>query len=507
MRTIENNSGYMQMLIHGRLSPTGNSKGIRGSDWNWIDNDDIRCVCLRLLVIASINKAWIDGICMVKMTQRLIGCEVRPGGPYVCEDGRVDLFLNGVIAQLFRQLNVPLFTLESFVILCSKGVKLSPGETVFLEWILSHPGKLQSNGKVLQGEVVGRVFFEVKQWFARPRAILGMLTDTSMTRVRHGLERENPSKVTLGVKREIDQQYKNSNLYSGMIRQWRLVAEADKNHEISTLSSYFMESVKKESAEFKGEKVKVCNMANFYTWMAYSIYDDFLDESPNKENLLIANTAYRHALSLYCEVVSERELRKLFQMTDEANYIEVKHMRCKIKNGFIYIRRHSYYENIDQVAHKSIAHITGPIAMTASMKVTQRQKELIEGGLLHYLIARQLNDDVHDWVEDIKRGHISYVVCELLLALDITPGKYELALLVSRMKKYFWGEGLIHVCGQVLRNIEHARDKFEETELFMDNNSFYEKIIDPIEKAAWVGVVKYAEQKKFISHYVESSTK
>jgi hypothetical protein len=80
----------------------------------------------------------------------------------------------------------------------------------------------------------------------------------------------------------------------------------------------------------------------------------------------------------------------------------------------------------------------------------------LEAGLRHYLIARQLSDDIHDWQEDIRAGQISAVVTQLLKHADIKTGEHPIEQLINELQDVFWHRTMRTVNDLIIDQTEQA---------------------------------------------------
>lgn len=73
------------------------------------------------------------------------------------------------------------------------------------------------------------------------------------------------------------------------------------------------------------------------------------------------------------------------------------------------------------LAQRAMGHVIGPLLELRDSDKLHSQQLAIQRGLEQYLIARQLNDDIHDWKQDVSVGQITFVVAYLLKQLEVTP--------------------------------------------------------------------------------------
>jgi hypothetical protein len=162
------------------------------------------------------------------------------------------------------------------------------------------------------------------------------------------------------------------------------------------------------------------NLASLNGWIAYSIYDDFYDDEAEAASLSVANYALRQTLHHFQMALPGNEtflalVNKTFDTIDTANQWEVQNARAHLKNGqFSYVLPN--YGNYAKLAERSWGHMlaaTG-VLLASGHKISSPKVLNLQKFFYHYLIARQLNDDAHDWQQDLQKGHLSAVVTLLL---------------------------------------------------------------------------------------------
>ena len=76
----------------------------------------------------------------------------------------------------------------------------------------------------------------------------------------------------------------------------------------------------------------------------------------------------------------------------------------------------------------------------------------------------QINDDSHDWEEDMKRGHLSTVVVILLRDyLAQNPGKKEIDLVqdLPELQKIFWFKTIVTAAKIVVEYTNKSRQALQ----------------------------------------------
>lgn len=155
-----------------------------------------------------------------------------------------------------------------------------------------------------------------------------------------------------------------------------------------------------------------------------------------------------------------------------------------MKNGKVAIAELPRYGNGIVLAERAFAHALTPMAILASYPDSHdKDSRHIEIAMQHYLIARQLNDDMHDWVKDMQAGQASYVVTAILRDINVKQGTHDLDSLVREMQKCFRRKTMPNVCQCMLRNISLSRRHFAVSGLLQATNDIY-ALLDSLELSA-----------------------
>lgn len=462
---------------------------VKGKDWQWILYDPLYIVALRIWGLFIYYGGSISGECMALFTQRLLEHESKPGGPYYDDQRRLDLLTNCAIARLFDEFHHPLPLVRQYI-----------NETVLQEniiqydeitrWILLWP-------MPLNGSLLGRVTNE-------------NYTPPSETKPGKNDDLSSFSSTTLSLENNIAIQYAKNEiarikrpLKSEALQHLRAVMKIDrKNQEISRLSYYFVYS--HSLLPIITTQLTTLGAANILMWIAYTIYDDLIDEDAQTTLLPLANMMHRFALSLYNKSAISRQGRQLisrfFDDMDEANRWELEYCRASmVADHSIVIDSIPVYGRRKMLARRAHGHTIGPALLALESKdICKQQYDSLCNGLDHYLIARQLNDDIYDWVDDLKQGHISFVVAFLLESSGVKRGSHDVAMLITTLQRYFWDEGLERLLAMTLRHTQYARRYFLKGGITTKDNTFFECTIVPIERAVRISMASYKNKKSFL---------
>ncbi|MEO7364048.1 MAG: hypothetical protein ABIV43_00880 [Candidatus Saccharimonadales bacterium] len=237
-------------------------------------------------------------------------------------------------------------------------------------------------------------------------------------------------------------------------------------------------------------------------WVAYTLYDDILDNAASAKYLgaasyamRLSNLGYRRALAkhdAYHQLVND-----VFIIVDAANTWEFTHTRATLLGSTFQISQLPDYRDYDQLAARSWGHILAASGVLCQQgyAVTSAEHRAIRQFFRHYLIARQLNDDAHDWEEDIRRGQLSAVVCLLLRR----PRTVRLNRDLPRLRQRFWTTTLDEVVILIDNHVALARIALA-TCPFVDRGS-YESWLQQLETATHKAQTERNRTLEFINSY------
>jgi hypothetical protein len=147
-------------------------------------------------------------------------------------------------------------------------------------------------------------------------------------------------------------------------------------------------------------------------WAAYTLFDDALDGDLAAQKALPAATVLlRRVGQAYASVLPaafQSVVHRLLDRVDAANAWEIRHAREAAPPSFP--------ADPSWLGERSIAHATAFIAaFVAATEAASDDPHIgqITEAFLHALAARQIDDDLHDWQEDLSRGRWTPVNAEL----------------------------------------------------------------------------------------------
>ncbi len=248
-------------------------------------------------------------------------------------------------------------------------------------------------------------------------------------------------------------------------------------------------------------------LANLYGWLAYTIYDDFLDDEGNPRLLPVANIALRYSVAHFRaaqpdNAAYQQAITRTFDAIDNANAWEITHCRFTVTPTSITLGQLPGYGDGLSLADRSLGHTLTPLGVLAACGIALHGKsgKALLLALRHYLAARQLNDDLHDWEEDLRRGHITFVVASILDGLALQKRTYKLATIVPSMQRFFWRHRLPSLCGIVQEHTKLARQYARKSGLLTDSHVI-SHLLDGIDAAASQTLDEQIKAEQFLAAY------
>jgi len=120
----------------------------------------------------------------------------------------------------------------------------------------------------------------------------------------------------------------------------------------------------------------------------------------------------------------------------------------------------------------------------------------------YYLTARQINDDAHDWQQDLKKGQINYVGSKLIKRWLAKNNKAQIDLKkdLPNLNKFFWERQIKVAAGDILKHIQLAQLELKKNKFFSDPEML-EKLLTPIELSAQQALHEQKQTSEFLKSY------
>lgn len=270
------------------------------------------------------------------------------------------------------------------------------------------------------------------------------------------------------------------------------LADSSIGPEIISLPQAFGRSLKTPASRPPISVLARLSLANLYGWAAYTIIDDFLDEEGQADLLPIAAFALRRSHDGFSDVLPaddkfRRTVWQTFDAIDSANAWELAHCRARRQGQLLVIDKLPDYGDLSKLAERSLGHGLAPLAILRLAGTDFRNPLFarVRQAFKHYLIARQLNDDLHDWQTDLRNGHLTYVVTKVLSDAGIDHGNHAQRRLLPLAQRQFWYGSLAAICQTVRRQTVLSRDNLQALPLNQPNviNGLLDKIDASVDEA------------------------
>ncbi len=434
----------------------------------------------------------IGGIKLAQIIKRLTEIEVDEGGPYSFEpkQGANDVGLNLAIAYFLALQDIRLPKLDAFV-----------------------ENKISNTTERFDSVIDNK---KVQDLISKYRMLIGKVGKEES--VKHPITYdENEQRIMRMIRKKLDDRF--SNFSPGLRERAKSAVEkticGNGDKQMSLMAYYTKVSLGKSGESIPDELVADIGLANIFFWTAFIIYDDFWDrdEAADPRLLPIANIFARHYIDFFIALPDDKEFRPFFHdlmdKLDGSNAWEVENCRAKVEENVFYIPQtlpdFGDYENKYRPAS---GHILSSVAI-----LTQFGKELktedwgnIVSYFKHYLIAMQLNDDAHDWEEDLRRGHLSTVVT--LLLGDIKKSGWEkqtidLTADLPEIRKTFWFVTMPQYVKIVLSKTETSRKALHAISI-IENPALLESIITTTENVARQAERESVDSRALLKEYANT---
>lgn len=248
-------------------------------------------------------------------------------------------------------------------------------------------------------------------------------------------------------------------------------------------------------------------VASIWGWMAYTVYDDFLDNEGDPVYLPSAIFAHRQLLGVLRETLSDsshfqQEIQTIMDRLDQANAWEMAHCRGKVENNHLLIPVLPDYGDYWQLADRSLGHMIAGLGVLygAGVSHTSTKMEGLREFFHHYLVARQLNDDAHDWQQDLRQGQINAVAVRILRIWsgnhDLEAG-IDLVADMETLQQIMWETIIDKVCEDIFYHLEAARGALARIHA---DSSVLEPLLSSLEGSARTALRTRDDALEFLEH-------
>lgn len=253
-------------------------------------------------------------------------------------------------------------------------------------------------------------------------------------------------------------------------------------------------------------EIKALGVASIYGWMAYTLYDDIIDGDTGLTALPLANICMRQMRNQFRLTIPNEDFQQYVDMVldrmDETNAWEMHN--CRVDSSAIRLAKLPDYQDGKRLAWRAGGYSLGAMGTLPLMgyQIGSEAARYLEQFFDHLLIARQLNDEAHDWEDDLRRGHINIVGRQLLDSLrregvrklDATQESAVLSL-----RERFWQQQIDVVIQDIYSHCTQARQCLRQCSILQGADFLY-SMVDDLEKAAQKTLEDRNQAKDFMAH-------
>ena len=288
--------------------------------------------------------------------------------------------------------------------------------------------------------------------------------------------------------------------------------ERDQDKQMAILGYRWAASRGQKTADRLMPELIQLGAAGLFGWLAYTIYDDIIDQTSPPRLLPVANLALRGLESICLGLFAETPehyayISALLDRIESANAWELANCRFEVKEGIIAITNLPDFSTQDKLADRSFGHALGPIAVNLlnGAEPDSHTNQQTEEFFRHYLIARQLNDDVHDWEDDLSKGHLNAISVQLLQSIKPDLARIDIAATASSMRAELWNNQISTICKNITGHTAAARQALAQITKFNDSKTFT-AMLEPIEVSVHQALTESRKMKKFIQAFEADKT-
>jgi hypothetical protein len=256
-------------------------------------------------------------------------------------------------------------------------------------------------------------------------------------------------------------------------------------------------------------------LANLFGWIAYTIYDDFLDDEGKPILLSLANFCLRETSVIFTNIEKRYpEFKyiwtKVMNDLDEANTKEIQAYRFEIKNNtFIIPNPLPNTVNDEMRYNRSMGHALGPVAILCALgkKIPNAEIQNTLSFFRAYIAARQLNDDAHDWEGDLNQGHLNETVIDLLTEWQNSSLNTSINLEkdILELQKLFWMKVINYIIDKANQHITDARASLNNITIIQNKQPLTD-LLDSIQASTDLAKKEQTDMLTFLKVYQNSET-
>jgi hypothetical protein len=263
------------------------------------------------------------------------------------------------------------------------------------------------------------------------------------------------------------------------------IARLDEGNMTEMIALFSAEFARAADIAISDECLTALGCANLLGWIGYTVQDDIMDEGKNRNLLPFSNFCVRESYRTFSQYLDEQTVRAIFNCIDTANAWESRY--CPVLNNAA-----PNYGNLSVLGEKSVGHALGPLAILAKAGYAPDSDTFraVKAFFIQYLLIRQLNDDAHDWEQDLFEGRVNAAIAPIW-----TPEKT-----IDELKDEFWNEHIETICADIFKHAEAAVELFEISEI-APTNDYAESLVAPLMHSAHRALSERTKTLEFLKAY------
>ncbi len=424
----------------------------------------------------------------------LLTLEAKEGGPYTTgTEGEIDFGMNLAIALFLSAHEITLPNLSAYIDDCLN--------------------KNRATSECVSDEELAADIQEYRRHAPiRSESLIGSHKSQLLAEPMHAIADSHEERLFQNIYHTAHNYFAHTNpeFNRGANFMIRRVLNGSLGKQIALMSLYVRDALAERGEKVVDEFVIQLGVANTFFWAASLVYDDFWDEDEgaNPALLPVANAFMRQYVDRFSTLLPEKGLREYFHslmgQLENANAWEIENCRTKVEGELLAIPvKLPEYGDYRMKFYPASGHCLGPVAVMLSCEyeIESKETQALIGYMREYLIAMQLNDDAHDWKEDLERGHLSTAVVELLSAWKIQhPESNEINLVddMPELEELFWFTVLEPLCEKILAHSARSRGNLSSIG-FAGNIETLEKYIKRNENAAHKALAEIELSKSLLN--------
>lgn len=297
---------------------------------------------------------------------------------------------------------------------------------------------------------------------------------------------------------------------------WQEISKTLKGNtdrQMALMPYYFQTALGKKGKRIPDKLIAEMGLANIFFWTSFIIYDNFWDED-EEVNPAVLPTANLYAQSFTSFFVLlfpkdkgfHKFVEELMDGLYAANTWEITHRRTTINGNKLTIpNKFPSYGDYTRAYQPASAHILGPVVIMKFLGYSEKSKETkgVIDYFKNYLIAMQFNDDLHDWKEDLERGHLSSSTIPLFQAFKSeSPKAKEINIKkdIKKLQEIFWFKVIPKICKKGIKFTNKSRQALNKLK-FIEDFTPLEKFILLPENALKEAMREYKTGQELLKEY------